>query len=522
MLKKLCAIRLRLFLNALSGSGKRRRGMGALYGFLVIYCAAVFGFLFGMLFWSLLPLTEGELTWLYFALAGILAVGLSFAGSVFMTERQLYDAQDNQLLLSLPIPPGAVLGSRMLVLYLYDLFLGALVLIPAAIVGRQSGALFFPALAAMAVVPLLALSLSCIFGWLIGLLTARMRHRNLFSVVLTLLFLAGYLLLYTRANAAIQAILTNRQAVAQAVRGFLYPFYLFGMGMAGAWEMLLLFFLGTALLFALVCWILSRTFVRIATAPKQVVRRAWRARELCAGSVDRALVKKELERFFGSSVYLLNAGIGALLMVIAAAALVIKRDDVRALAEQMAGMSPDLLPAMAVLALCFCSGMVDLTASSVSMEGKNLWLLKSLPVMPWDIFRAKLSAHLLVCLPPLLLGALAVLWVLRPAPAMGAAVVLMPLAFAVCNGAAGLVINLRLPKLDWDSETQAVKQSAASMVAVLGGMGITVLLAVPCFVLAGRMNFAAYFSAWTVLFLLLTMFCLLWLKKRGAACWEAL
>ena len=148
MLKMLCAIRLRLFLGALTGGGKRRRGVGALYGFLLVYCVAVFGFLFGMLFRALRPLGEMGLEWLYFALAGILSTGLSFAGSVFMTQQQLYDAQDNQLLLSLPIPPMAVLGSRMLVLYLYDLLLGAMVLVPAAIACGGGGGLALRTLAA--------------------------------------------------------------------------------------------------------------------------------------------------------------------------------------------------------------------------------------------------------------------------------------------------------------------------------------------------------------------------------------
>ena len=522
MFKTLCAIRLRLLFAALTGGGRRRKSIGVLYAVLLIYCVVVFGGLFGLLFWALRPLGESGLAWLYFALAGILATGLAFAGSVFMTQQQLYDAQDNQLLLSLPISPMAVLGSRMLVLYLYDLVLGAVVLVPAALAWGGGAGFWARAGLSVVVLPLFPLCLSCFFGWLIGLLTARMRHKNLFSVVLTVLFLGVYLLLYGKANAAIQAILTNGQAVAEAVRGVLHTFYLFGRGMTGAWGSLLLCFLETALLFALVCWILSRTFIHIATTPKRAARQAWSMSKVQAGTVDGALLRKELGRFFGSSVYLLNAGIGALLLVVGAAALVVKRSDAVALAGQLAPQSPELLPVLAVLALCFCSGMVDLTASSVSMEGKNLWLLKSLPVTPWQIFRAKLSAHLLVCLPPLLLCAGAAVWALRLSPAAGAVVVLTPAAFAVCNAAAGLVINLRLPKLDWDSETQPVKQSAASMAAVLGSMGVTAVLAVPCFLLTGRMDFVGYFSAWTAVFLLSAGLCLLWLKKRGEAVWEAL
>lgn len=522
MLKRLCAIRLRLLLDALTGSGRHRRGMRVLYGFLLLYCVVVFGGLFGLLFWALRPLAEAGLSWLYFALAGILSAGLAFAGSVFMTQQQLYDAQDNQLLLSLPIRPAVVLGSRMLVLYLFDLLLGAVVLVPAVVVYGGTGTFVLRAMLSLVLLPLLPLCLSCFFGWLIGLLTARMRYKNLFSVVLTLLFLGGYLLIYARANAAIQAILLNSQAVAQAVRGFLYPFYLFGMGMAGELRDLLLFFLGTLLLFALVYWILSRTFLHIATAPKKVARRAWRAEELRAGSVGGALLRKELGRFFGSSVYLLNAGIGALLMLVGAAALVVKRADLLEAAGEIGALNPDLLPAVAIFIICFCCGTVDLTTSSISLEGKNLWILKSLPVTPREILRAKLLAHLAVCLPPLLVCAGTAVWVLRPSLAMGTLLVLTPAAFAAFIAVTGLAVNLRLPKLDWDSETQAVKQSAASMISVLGGMAVTVLLAIPYFIWMDTLTAAVYFAAWAVVLALAAALCLRWLYRRGSACWEAL
>lgn len=522
MLKKLCAIRLWLFLDALMGSGKRRGGMRVLYGFLLLYCVVVFGTLFGLLFWALRPLADVGLAWLYFALVGLLSTGLSFAGSVFMTQHQLYDAQDNQLLLSLPIRPGAVLGSRMLVLYLFDLLLGAVVLVPAAAVFGGGMGLALRTLLALVLLPLLPLCLSCMFGWLIGLLTARMRHKNLLSVALTLLFLAAYFLAYAKANAAIQALLANSQAVAGAVQGALYPFYLFGQGMAGAWWALLLFFLGVCVVFALACWVLSKTFIRIATAPKKVARRAWRAERLRVGSVGGALLRKELGRFFGSSVYLLNAGIGALLLLVGAGFLVVKQEDVRAVAAQLGGLPADVLPAGAVMALCFLGSTVDLTACSVSMEGKALWLVKSLPVTAWEIFRAKLLAHLAVALPPLLLCSGIAIWVLRPSLPMGTAMVLTPAAYAVCNAAVGLAVNLRLPKLDWDSETQAVKQSAAAMISVLGAMGVTALLSVPYFIWMDTLSAPVYFFAWAAALAVGTAFCLRWLYHRGAVCWEAL
>ena len=43
MFKTLCAIRLRLLFAALTGGGRRRKSIGALYAVLLIYCVVVFG-----------------------------------------------------------------------------------------------------------------------------------------------------------------------------------------------------------------------------------------------------------------------------------------------------------------------------------------------------------------------------------------------------------------------------------------------------------------------------------------------
>lgn len=62
-------------------------------------------------------LCEMGLTWLYFAMAGTMALALSMLGSVFMTQAQLYDAKDNERLLSMPIPPKYILLTRIAMLF---------------------------------------------------------------------------------------------------------------------------------------------------------------------------------------------------------------------------------------------------------------------------------------------------------------------------------------------------------------------------------------------------------------------
>ena len=58
-----------------------------------------------------LPITPPGWIGCTFATAGLMALGLSVFGSVFATQSQIYDAKDNGLLLSMPIPPRTILLS---------------------------------------------------------------------------------------------------------------------------------------------------------------------------------------------------------------------------------------------------------------------------------------------------------------------------------------------------------------------------------------------------------------------------
>ena len=97
------------------GNGKKTSG-GWLV-FLMLFLVVCMEILMFVGFAELVPLCEMGLTWLYFAMAGTMALALSMLGSVFMTQAQLYDAKDNELLLSMPMPPKYILLTRIAMLF---------------------------------------------------------------------------------------------------------------------------------------------------------------------------------------------------------------------------------------------------------------------------------------------------------------------------------------------------------------------------------------------------------------------
>ena len=118
MLKSLLRVRFAALLAAFTGQSRKRgrqtKGKAAGYALLMLYCFCAFVFLFYSSFSQLAEaFFPAGLGWLYFAMFAIMAFALMFIGSVFTAKSQLFEAKDNELLLSMPVKPGLILLSRM-------------------------------------------------------------------------------------------------------------------------------------------------------------------------------------------------------------------------------------------------------------------------------------------------------------------------------------------------------------------------------------------------------------------------
>jgi ABC-2 type transport system permease protein len=92
---------------------KRGPAFMALIALLALYVVATFFFMFGTMFYQLSgPLFSSGYGWFYFALMGISVFAFCFVGSVFAAQNQIFNAKDNDLLLSLPVRPSSILVSR--------------------------------------------------------------------------------------------------------------------------------------------------------------------------------------------------------------------------------------------------------------------------------------------------------------------------------------------------------------------------------------------------------------------------
>lgn len=269
-------------------------------------------------------------------------------------------------------------------------------------------------------------------------------------------------------------------------------------------------------------WLLSHSFLQITAATGKVARREYRETRIRQQSSNTALLCREFSRFAASPSHMLNCGLGTFLMPVCGVAVLWKGGELFAVLDAIFAETPDSVPFLLCVVLCSLASMNVMTAPSVSLEGKSLWLLQSLPVESWRIFRAKIRMQLLLTGLPLLLciGCTAAVYPLHP---MQLLMLLFAGSYTLLMALVGLFFGVKMTTLTWTNEIMPIKQGAPVMITLFCGFGYIVLLFVGFMLLPGwTLGFLGYMSCFVGANLLLSVPIYLWLRKQGVARFSAL
>ena len=473
-------------------------------------------------FASALVSTENE--WLYYALLGFIAVALGVFGSVFNTYSMLYLAKDNDVLLAMPIRPSTLLGSRMAGAYVLSIIYEAVVYIPAMIEYLKRS----PKTAANIILPSLdlfisgfaVLALTCFFGWIIALISQKISNKNAITIALSLIFFAGYYFVMYKFQTVMYLILENTEKTAAAVKKYAVPFYLFGRAGTGEIVPFILFALIAFGVFAVALVIMSRTFIKFVTANKGLKKKAFKTSDIKERKAGKALFMKEFGRFTSTPIYTLNMGLGMLIAPIAAVIAFVKRSMLREAITALGDYSV-LIPALIVMAVCFVCSMDNVSAPSVSLEGKSLWVLRSLPVDTKSVLGAKIKLHFVLNIVPAEIAVFLLCIAFGLGIAETVLAMLVTAAFVALTACTGLMFNLLKPDLIWTSEVIPVKQDPPVIFSMLLGAGASALTGAVAFAL----SFAGPLAGLAAVFVLYSAAALLvyrWINTGGVKRFESL
>lgn len=508
------------FLFYEKGKGTRRNkgavvGYSLLMSFLTLFLIAVFAFVGVML----MPLIAADMTWYYFGLMSLMALLFGVFGSVFNTYAGLYLARDNDLLLSLPVKPSYILAARATGVYITGLYYSATVMIPAVGVyfffAPQNFVTVLFSLLDIFIVSLWVLALTCFFGWVVAKISVKLKSKSLITVAVSVVFMILYYLFYSKAAEMLNLLLENSSESGAVFKKWGWLLCLVGNIAEGDFISLVITLVVTAVLLFLCSLVLSRSLFKIATADTHIKQKKEKRKKSSQRSPQKALIYKEFKRFLASPVYMLNCGVSAVLMPIAAVFAVIKRDVVREILAELA-LSQGTVALILSAAACFMLSMIVVTAPSVSLEGKNLWILRSLPAEPRQILRAKLFVHLSVALVP----AVPTVICIDIVCGLGVLGILLTLCttvlFAAFIAYLGLMLNLKMPNFQWKDETVPVKTGMPVCISLFGGWALVTVFGVLYIFVGALLSSVVYLAVCCALLAAADVLMNMWINKKGS------
>lgn len=397
--------------------------------------------------------------------------------TIFKVKGTVFGFKDYDMVMSLPVSNSKIVASRLILLYAVNSVFVLVIMVPMMI---AYGILVHPgiefyiySIILLFFIPLIPIIIASVLGAILTYVATGFRFSNLAYIVFSFLLLIGFMIMPAFLGDSAEALVELGQEIARQVEA-IYP-------LAGIYSKAIvegelisavIFITSSILAFLIFSLVVGKVFKKINTAVMTGRSKAnYKLGSLNTSSPLRALYLKELRRYFASPIYVMNTGFGVVMAVLAAIALPFVDLNKLAAEMDMTGAIRDFVP----MFITFCMATSCTTMAGVSIEGKNLWIIKSLPVSIKMIFASKISVNLTVLAPVLFASVL--IGITMQLPFMNMVMILvMVVTYSVFLSLFGLVINLSFPNLTWTSETVIVKQSTASIISVFSGIAMVGIL----------------------------------------------
>lgn len=492
MIKLLVGIRIKLILSSIFGKKKTSGIALSIFG-LIGYCFFVNMFTAPIVFGTMLALKGSSYEWIPISLAMGIAMFLCFIGSVFTAQQQIYESKDNQMLISMPIKPGQILLSRIFAIAIFNMIY-ALPFFTGSAIGY---CIYSVSMGPIQLLPLLILLISYVsmivfitmltslLAWGVSIIMSKITNKTLISTVLYMVFFAIYFYAVFNLDNLGEAIEKNADKLSSGIMTFARPIYYMGASVVEQNILFVAAFLVSLLIPAFLMYIvIKKSFFKILLHENKSKNKMLKHsdKDFNSHSAFIALLQKEIARFLRTPMYFLSYGTSIFFVAMMLAYLFIKKDkfeDVVELLSIYGVSSTKALPAIfSMLLYQFVSSGAVLTSASINMEGKNIWIIKSLPIKTIDIMLAKGLVPVIILLPIFEVESLLLIFLFKISGSAMILLLLMPIFTMIFFSMFGLYINLNHFKLDWLSENEAFKRAGGPTIASFSSMGSTVLFVI--------------------------------------------
>ncbi|HOZ53804.1 MAG TPA: ABC transporter permease [Bacilli bacterium] len=406
---------------------------------------------------------------------------VSFMFTIYNAKASLFESKDNNLLLSMPIKKITILSSKIIKLLGINLLLSLFILIPSSIIYisrvHVDTTFYLYTILTLLFVTIIPTTLASLFGYLVAYLTSKSNFKNIAEVLLSLLFIFGIYYGMYNGQKILMYFINDKETVLNIIKYTFYPVYLIiEVFIENNIKSLFIFIAINILFISLFTYIMSIKYKNIISKlSENKTKSNYKMAKLKIEKPSKALLIKEIKRYFSSPIYLLNTSFGVIMMF--GLALVTIFYDKTKIMETLEMSNINVNNFQLLLALILMvTFMSNTTSVSISLEGQNFWIIKSLPIEIKKIFNIKILLNLIVIIPAAIISIIIFKFTLGITIIEVLLLILLTILFSIITAYFGLLINLKFHKMDAQNDTVVVKQSLSVMITILVPLFINVIL----------------------------------------------
>ena len=442
---------------------------------------------------------------------------LAFVFTFFKTNGYLFAFKEYDMLMSLPFETKTIAAVKFLYMYVvtlpWYLSISISMMIGYGIFAKPNAVVYLVWILLTLVIPVIPMLAASFIGFLIAKISSGFKQKNIIQTVLTFVFVIlcfslQYIIEALVKNDNTKEILENVSGSIEDMGRIYLPIQWFSDGVRDLNVLaMVLLILVTAAVFEVIFGIVAKYYRRINSALKShAASKTYKMSSQKKHSVVNAIAYKEFKRLMGSQVYMVNGAMGEVLAVIlGVVALFINFEKMMQVVLKGAPIPVESLFPAIPLIVYFLIGMVATTACSPSLEGKNYWILQSLPIEKKVIYQGKMLFNLYLTVPFAVFTTICFSISAR-VPFVNAIIYLVEVITLCCFSTAwGCVCGMKHMRLDWENEIEVVKQGTAVMLYLFPNMFVSMGMVVLVVALGMRMNANILSLAVTALALLLAL-----------------
>lgn len=414
----------------------------------------------------------------------LFTVVITLIEGIYKTQGILFDAKDSDLLFSLPIKKSTIFFVRIFKLLVFQYLYNLLFMLPAfavyAYFEKPGISFYLISIIMTLLIPIIPTIISALLGSIIKTISVKFKAQKLIQVLSTTIVFIGIFFLSFKLKDIITRVVQNAMSINNTLTNIYYPAKLYIQLIQDFkiqdFLMLLAINIIPAILFI---YIASINYFKVISKSKETSgskKRKNNIQNIKTKSKIQALISKEIKRYFSSTVYIFNTAFGIILMLVITITLcvnldgainaVLEGEDIGLTMEQIKNYIPKIYFQIVIYTAC----MTSITSSSISLEGKSLYILKTIPIETRKIFKAKIITSNIITMPIMFISEIIFFIAFRPEKKDIIFILLATIIMPTLTAIIGLLVNLKHPKLNASSDTEVVKQSASSGISVLIGM----------------------------------------------------